>query len=193
LTGSSGSMVERGRLAAADALSKGATRLGAEIIRVVAEHGAQCWQTYEKIAAQISQRNGNQPHERSVGRLCRNMRAEGLLTAKRRYPGQRICAGARFRTSHGCLVQRVPWLPKPPPKRAPEPKHEPRPRHIAAVPVVTRQASGLPPTMPPDLAAAVEGLGAAMQSRWTQDEQRAIEADQASYTAARRARPPPEH
>ena len=108
LTGFAGPCPERANLAAGAALEHGATRLGALVVGQIASRGRHNWETDVAMAEQITQRNGKQPHPRSVARVRRSLTGLGIIVAQRKYPGQRLPREARFpRSSHGCIVKRL--------------------------------------------------------------------------------------
>jgi hypothetical protein len=99
---------QSGDVAAGAAVRCGATPLEALIVGRTAAHGSHCWETDKTQAELIVQRNGRNPHPRSVARARRNAAAKGFLHVKRVFPFQRP-EGARFRAGAGTTNKSVNW------------------------------------------------------------------------------------
>lgn len=196
-----GSYEVRANLAAGAALKHGATPLGALIVGHIASRGAHCWETDSRVAEQITQRTGRQPHPRSVARSRRMLTRAGLIASKRVFTGQRLPKEARNSISaHGTTVKRPNWevlgvkdpIGK---KRERGTKSDgrvtPRARHAATSGLVPRHAERSRPPVDAELAAAMGELETAMQSRWDADDAVAIEHDREAYAQAVRQRGPP--
>ena len=94
-------------VAARKALEAGYTRLGIALVTHVASRGRN-FQTDSQIRDEIRRPDGRHYHRESIGRKRREITRAGGFSAKRLYPGQRP-PGAKFRTSHGCVVTTVVW------------------------------------------------------------------------------------
>ena len=102
----SGSYTQRGSEAAGNAVLFGATPLEALIVGDSASYGDVCFVDDRNQAAQIVQRNGRNPHPRSVARARRNAKAKGLLHYDRVMPGQ-TPPGARYSSTGGTTAKSV--------------------------------------------------------------------------------------
>ena len=191
-------MEERGSKAAGDALAFGATRLTAQMIGVVASYGVVCFLTDRETAGVIVQKNGRNPHPRSVARVRRQARDLGLLEYQRVLPGHKP-PGARFTSTGGTTAKTVDFksfgtrdpLTRGQKRRlrrrqqsvdgalacVSEPadlsrrdRPSDRPRHTAPPP----NASESHATKPMDpLASVIAEATANMQAKWQRDEDRA--------------------
>ena len=97
---------QRGDVAAGAAVRCGATPLEALIVGHTAAHGAHCWLTDEQQSLLLVQRNGRNPHKRSVARARRNAAAKGFLRVERVLPFQRP-TGAKYRCGAGTTNKAV--------------------------------------------------------------------------------------
>jgi hypothetical protein len=88
------------------ALHLGATPLESLVVGQVAAYGAPCWLKDRELAEEITQRNGRNPHPRSVARARRNAAKMGLMLCERRFPGQRV-PGKRTAVSYGTTLKVV--------------------------------------------------------------------------------------
>lgn len=102
----SGSYENRGDQAAGAALLCGATPLEALLCGDIGSYGDTCWLTDAKQATLIVQRNGRNPHPRSVARARRNARDKGILEYKRVMPGHKP-SGARFTSTAGTTAKTI--------------------------------------------------------------------------------------
>lgn len=101
-----GSCSARGDLAAGAATRAGVTPLEALIVGEVASYGRQCWLTDITQAGKIQQKNGRNPHPRSVARCRRALVHRGFLDSKRIGPGVRL-PDRRYVSAHGTTLKGV--------------------------------------------------------------------------------------
>jgi hypothetical protein len=102
---------ERGDKARGAAIRLGATPLEALIVGEVAAYGAICWLKDAELAADITQRNGRNPHPRSVARARRNAARQGLLISQRLGAGKR-CPGKARPVTYGTTAKIVVFGPR---------------------------------------------------------------------------------
>ena len=101
-----GSCSARGDLAAGAATRAGVTPLEALIVGEVASYGRQCWITDVTQAAKIQQKNGRNPHPRSVARCRRSLVHRGFMNSQRIGPGAKL-PDRRYVSAHGTTLKGV--------------------------------------------------------------------------------------
>ncbi len=208
----SGSLLERASKAAGDALNAGATPLQARFLGYVAAFDT-CFQTDRQCAAGIIQRNGRNPHPRSVARVRRQAAAAGWLESVRILPGHKP-PGARFTSTGGTTSKRVNFRglgTRDPLTRGERRRLRRRQESIDATasvvqsPDVTKNdtpqdrprhsAPIAPPEAPPvvdELSRVIAQATDAMRAKWQREEDRHDLAMMRSVVAARKDRGPPE-
>ena len=100
------SCVERGDVAAGAAIRAGATPLEALIVGHSAAFGAPCFLRDKQQAKLLTQRNGKNPHPRSVARARRSAARKGFLHVTRVLPFQKP-QGARHHAGPGTTTKVV--------------------------------------------------------------------------------------
>lgn len=169
------------------ALKHGATPLEALVVGQVAAYGAICWLKDRELAEEIVQRNGRNPHPRSIARARRNSARSGLLQSERCFPGSRI-PGKRGTVSYGTTAKIVVFGPKfgvrDPLTRGQKRRMRLRQMAVEADYAPTHdssvaQPSGSPkhtavmvPPMDPQLAAVVAELGDTLGAKWQREQDR---------------------
>lgn len=206
----------RGNAAAGAALHAGATPLEALIVGDAASYGEVCFVKDAVQAATIVQRNGRNPHPRSVARARRHAKEKGLLDYRRIMPGHRP-PGAKYagpgttakfvdfkafkvrdpmsradrRRMHRRREAVEAYLTKREANKAsavspPVTQPADRPRHSAPVPEPVHTTR---PQTDPELQAVIDQLGAKLQAKWDGEERRE---DDRMMASVRRAKPPPD-
>lgn len=203
----------RGNAAAGAALKAGATPLEALIVGDAASYGEVCFVKDAVQAATIVQRNGRNPHPRSVARARRHARDKGLLDYRRIMPGHRP-PGAKY-AGPGTTAKFVDFKAfkvKDPMSRADrrrqhrrrmaveayvERKAKPvssevrqpadRPRHSSPVPEPVAHTTRTP--IDPELSAVINELGAKLQAKWDAEQCRE---DERMVSSLRRPPKPPD-
>jgi len=100
-----GSLQERAAKAAGDALGNGASALMALVVGQIAGFESS-WLTDRESASRIVQRNGRNPHLKSVARVRKLAREHGWIDCVRVFPGHKP-PGARFTSTGGTTSKRV--------------------------------------------------------------------------------------
>lgn len=202
----------RGNAAAGAALNAGATPLEALIVGDAASYGEVCFVKDAVQAATIVQRNGRNPHPRSVARARRHARDKGLLDYRRIMPGHRP-PGAKYagpgttakfvdfkafkvrdpmtrterRRQHRRRMAVEAYLERKAKPVSPEVRQPAdRPRHSAPVPEPVHATRT---QIDPELQAVIDQLGANLQAKWDGEERRE---DDRMVASLRRVKPPPD-
>lgn len=202
----------RGNAAAGAALNAGATPLEALIVGDAASYGEVCFVKDAVQAATIVQRNGRNPHPRSVARARRHARDKGLLDYRRIMPGHRP-PGAKYagpgttakfvdfkafkvrdpmtrterRRQHRRRMAVEAYLERKAKPVSPEVRQPAdRPRHSAPVPEPVHTTR---PPIDAELQAVIADLGSKLQAKWDAEERRE---DDRMVASLRRAKPPPD-
>lgn len=202
----------RGNAAAGAALNAGATPLEALIVGDAASYGEVCFVKDAVQAATIVQRNGRNPHPRSVARARRHARDKGLLDYRRIMPGHRP-PGAKYagpgttakfvdfkafkvrdpmtrterRRQHRRRMAVEAYLERKAKPVSPEVRQPAdRPRHSAPVPEPVAHTTRS--QMDPELQAVIDQLGANLQAKW--DGEQCREDERMVRSIPRRPKPP---
>ena len=207
----------RGNAAAGAALKAGATPLEALIVGDAASYGEVCFVKDAVQAATIVQRNGRNPHPRSVARARRHARDKGLLDYRRIMPGHRP-PGAKYagpgttakfvdfkafkvkdpmsradrRRQHRRRMAVEAFLERKAKPVSPEVRQPTdRPKHSTPVPSAeSAQSFRANPlgSSDPELAAVIADLGAKLQAKW--DAEQCREDERMVSSIPRRPKPP---
>lgn len=202
----------RGNAAAGAALNAGATPLEALIVGDAASYGEVCFVKDAVQAATIVQRNGRNPHPRSVARARRHAKEKGLLDYRRIMPGHRP-PGAKYagpgttakfvdfkafkvkdpmsradrRRQHRRRMAVEAFLERKAKPVSPEVRQPTdRPKHSAPVPEPVAHTTRVP--IDPELSAVINELGAKLQAKW--DAEQCREDERMVSSIPRRPKPP---